>query len=133
MGKMGIFVIDKYLNAIPAELVRVMHSLGERKESWGILFMMADRRNYTIKEITRWFPHMSKNIIREKYIAPLITAGLLQHHSPSLVELVEHEKSVYNISSLGERILKVMELALEVFPEPRPKSSARRKRLKETI
>jgi hypothetical protein len=127
---MGIFVIDTYLSSIPSELVQVMHSLGEKKESWGILFMMADRRNYTIKEIARWFPHISKNTIREKYITPLIHAGLLQHHSPSLVELVEPEKSVYMISSLGERILKVMELALEVFPEPLQKSAARKKSLK---
>ncbi len=130
MYMQGISVIDKYVNAIPSELIRIMHSLGEKKESWGILFMMADRKKYTIKEIARWFPHLSKNTIREKYITPLITAGLLQQHAPSLVELVEHEKSVYTISSLGERILKVMEFALEVFPEP--KSSTRRKSLKET-
>jgi hypothetical protein len=127
----GIFVIDKYLSAIPSELIHVMHSLGDKKESWGILFMMADRKKYTIREIARWFPHLSKNTIREKYIKPLITAGLLQHTSPSLVELVEHEKSLYTISSLGERILKVMELALEVFPEPSPRSRARKQGLKE--
>ncbi len=124
--------MNKYLNAIPSELIHIMRSLGEKKESWGILFMMADRKNYTIKEIGRWFPHMSKNTIRERYITPLIQAGLLQHHSPSLVELVEHEKSVYTISSLGERILAVMELALEVFPEPLPKSAGKKRSIKDS-
>lgn len=122
--------MDKYLSAIPSELIHIMHSLGEKKESWGILFMMGDQKKYTIKDIARWFPHMSKNTIREKYIKPLIIAGLLQHDSPSLVELVEHEKSVYTISSLGERILKVMEFALEVFPEPIQKSAKKKKVLK---
>jgi hypothetical protein len=123
-------VIENYLKTIPSDLVHIMHSLGERKESWGILFMMADRKKYTLKEIARWFPDLSKNVIREKYIAPLLIAGLLQHQSPSLVELIDQERSFYTISSLGERFLKVMELALEVFQEPIKKTTGRKKSLK---
>jgi hypothetical protein len=123
-------MIDKYLSSVPSELVHIMHSLGERKESWGILFMMADQKEYTLKEIARWFPDLSKNVIREKYMKPLIAAGLLQYHSPSLVELVDRERSIYTISSLGERFLTVMELALEIFQEPVKKSAARKKSLR---
>jgi hypothetical protein len=123
-------MIDKYLSSVPSDLVHIMHSLGERKESWGILFMMADRKEYTLKEIARWFPDLSKNVIREMYMKPLIAAGLLQHNSPSLIELVDHERSIYTISSLGERFLKVMELALEMFQEPVKKSAVKKKSLR---
>jgi hypothetical protein len=122
--------MDNYMSSIPLEVIHIMHSLGEKKESWGILFMMADKKEYTLKEIARWFPDLSKNVLREKYIKPLLTAGLLQHHSPSLVELVDHERSFYTISSLGERFLKVMELALEMVQEPIKKTAARKKSAK---
>ncbi len=111
-------MINRYLDAIPNDLIKIMRSLGERKESWGILFMMGDKEEYTLKDISRWFPSLTKNVVRDKYLMPLVSAGLVTQHMHSLVELVEHEKSCYSLSHVGERILKVMESALEAVSLP---------------
>jgi hypothetical protein len=114
MGRM----IDKYIEAIPNDVINIMKSLGERKESWGILFMMGNKEEYTLKDMARWFPTLSKNVIRDRYLKPLVSAGLVNQCAHSLVELIDQEKSTYSLSKVGERILKVMEFALEAVSLP---------------
>jgi len=108
-------MIEDYINAILTELITIMKSLGEKKELWGILFMMTDKENYPLKDIAKWFPTLSKNVIREKFLKPLVSAGLIQHHAHSLVEIVDYEGAYYKVSHLCERVLKVMEYALEIY------------------